>query len=191
MKEHMSHSVESHATAEDSFFLPPRNDTKGLEIGLILIQGARSPVQGYKPMLEAIQAASSDRLWVGAPQHPLDIAEIAFGRKVDEMLQTMTKAPVTVNICEGVHTWCTQMVYSDSSSVSHPEILPPCTSQAGMKADRLVLMGHSLGAVCCQFYLPSFPGKFDALVLTGSTILRRFRNSSGSAPAGGAVGICD
>lgn len=48
-----------------------------------------------------------------------------------------------------------------------------------MKADRFVLMGHSLGAVGCQLYLTgSGHGKFDALILTGSTILRRYRNSS-------------
>ena len=48
-----------------------------------------------------------------------------------------------------------------------------------MKADRFVLMGHSLGAVCCQLYLANVPKrKFDALVLTGSAILRHYRNSS-------------
>eukprot|EP00438_Fugacium_kawagutii_P024806 Skav217142 [mRNA] locus=scaffold1539:294778:295604:- [translate_table: standard] len=135
-------SLISCIVADDSFFLPPRNGTTGLEIALIMIQGARSPVEGYKPMLEAIQAASSDRLWVGAPQHLLDLAEFDFGTKVDEMLQTMTKA--------------------------------------GMKADRKVLMGHSLGAVGCQFYLSNAgAGKFDALVLTASSILRWYRNSSG------------
>ena len=48
-----------------------------------------------------------------------------------------------------------------------------------MKAERLVLMGHSLGAVGCQLYLTnSGVGKFDALILTASAILRRYRNSS-------------
>ena len=72
--------------------LPPRNGSEGLEIALIFIQGAKSPVLGYKPMLQAIQAASSNRLWVGVPQHLLDIAEIDFARKVEEMLQRMSKA---------------------------------------------------------------------------------------------------
>eukprot|EP00913_Durusdinium_trenchii_P019342 g18183.t1 len=74
-------------------------------------------------------------------RHLLDIAEIQFAQKVDDMLKRMT--------------------------------------EAGMKADRFVLMGHSLGAVGCQLYLTgSGHGKFDALILTGSTILRRYRNSS-------------
>ena len=47
-----------------------------------------------------------------------------------------------------------------------------------MKADRYVLMGHSLGAVGCQLYLANTKRKFDALVLTGSSILRHYRNSS-------------
>ncbi|CAK9107012.1 Uncharacterized protein SCF082_LOCUS49830 [Durusdinium trenchii] len=129
------------SAADDSFFLPPRNGTKGRDIALILIQGAKSPVLGYKPVLEAIQKASEDRIWAGAPQHLLDIAEIQFAQKVDDMLKRMT--------------------------------------EAGMKADRFVLMGHSLGAVGCQLYLTgSGHGKFDALILTGSTILRRYRNSS-------------
>lgn len=72
--------------------MPPRNGSEGLEIALIFIQGAKSPVLGYKPMLQAIQAASSHRLWVGVPQHLLDIAEIDFARKVEEMLQRMSKA---------------------------------------------------------------------------------------------------
>lgn len=52
--------------------------------------------------------------------------------------------------------------------------------QAGMKAEHLVLMGHSLGAVQCQLYLSHGPGvgKFDALILTGSALLRKYRNSS-------------
>lgn len=134
-------SLFSCIAADDSFVLPPRNGSEGLEIALIFIQGAKSPVLGYKPMLQAIQAASSNRLWVGVPQHLLDIAEIDFAGKVEEMLQRMSKA--------------------------------------GMKADRFVLMGHSLGAVCCQLYLANVPKrKFDALVLTGSAILRHYRNSS-------------
>ena len=128
--------------ADDSFFLPPRNGTKGLELAIIFIQGAFSPVAGYKPMLESIQAASTNRLWVAAPQHLLNIAEFEFDRKLNEILETMKKA--------------------------------------GMKAEHLVLMGHSLGAVQCQLYLSHGPGvgKFDALILTGSALLRKYRNSS-------------
>ena len=49
-----------------------------------------------------------------------------------------------------------------------------------MKAEAKVLMGHSLGAVGCQSYLSgSGFGTFKAQILTGSTILRRYRNSSG------------
>ena len=48
-----------------------------------------------------------------------------------------------------------------------------------MKAEHLVLMGHSLGAVQSQLYLTkSGVGKFDALILTGSALLRKYRNSS-------------
>jgi len=83
-------------SVKDSFVLPPRNGSEGLEIALIFIQGAKSPVLGYKPMLQAIQAASSNRLWVGVPQHLLDIAEIDFARKVEEMLQRMSKAPFRI-----------------------------------------------------------------------------------------------
>lgn len=51
-----------------------------------------------------------------------------------------------------------------------------------MKAEHLVLMGHSLGAVQSQLYLSHGPGvgKFDALILTGSALLRKYRNSSAS-----------
>ena len=63
-----------------------------------------------------------------------------------------------------------------------------------MKADRFVLMGHSLGAVCCQLYLANVPKrKFDALVLTGSAILRHYRNSSDLddlAPHRTRIGLC-
>lgn len=72
--------------------MPPRNGTKGVELAIIFIQGAFSPVAGYKPMLESIQAASTNRLWVAAPQHLLNIAEFEFDRKIDEILGTMKKA---------------------------------------------------------------------------------------------------
>ncbi len=78
--------------------MPPRNGTKGLELAIIFIQGASSPVAGYKPMLESIQAASTDRLWVAAPQHLLDIAEFDFARKVDEILETMKKVMTKKNV---------------------------------------------------------------------------------------------
>ena len=48
-----------------------------------------------------------------------------------------------------------------------------------MRAEQRLLMGHSLGAVGCQLYLAgSGFGTFDAQILTGSTVLRRYRNSS-------------
>lgn len=136
-------SLFSCIAADDSFILPPRNGSGspgGPEIALIFNQGAKSPVLGYKPMLQAIQVASTYRLWVGVPQHLLDIADLDFAPKMEEILQRMSKA--------------------------------------GMKADRYVLMGHSLGAVGCQLYLANTKRKFDALVLTGSSILRHYRNSS-------------
>lgn len=45
-------------------------------------------------VLEALQKASEDRIWAGAPQHLLDIAEIQFAQKVDDMLKRMTEASV-------------------------------------------------------------------------------------------------
>mmetsp|Transcript_16422 Transcript_16422/g.30967 ORF Transcript_16422/g.30967 Transcript_16422/m.30967 type:complete len:559 (+) Transcript_16422:38-1714(+) len=133
------------AAADDSFFLPPLEGKQGPEIALIMIQGASSPVVGYKPVAEAIQKASPQKVWVGVPQHLLDLAEFQFAGKVEDMLKKM--------------------------------------EAAGMKADRKVLMGHSLGAVGCQFYgAGSGQGKMDAMILTGATVLRKYRNSTKLPP---------
>ena len=78
--------------AADGFFLPPKGQKEGAELALIFIQGASSPVEGYRPLLEAIQEASAQRIWVGVPQHLLDIAEIQFQEKLEEMLDRMVKA---------------------------------------------------------------------------------------------------
>lgn len=78
--------------AAEGLLLPPRPHAKGSELALIFIQGASAPVEGYRPLLEAIQAASERRIWVGVPQHLLDIAEIQFARKLEEMLERMRKA---------------------------------------------------------------------------------------------------
>lgn len=112
---------------------------------MILVQGASSPVAGYKPVGLAIQQASSFKVWVGVPQHLFDIAEFQFDSKVDSMLKEMEKA--------------------------------------GMQADHKVLMGHSLGAVGCQYYgAGSGQGKVDAMVLTGSAVLRKYRDSTKLPP---------
>lgn len=52
--------VAVYGISKDSFFLPPRNGTKGRDIALILIQGAKSPVLGYKPVAwDALEAIHS------------------------------------------------------------------------------------------------------------------------------------
>jgi len=133
------------ACADDSYYLPPLEGKQGPEVALILIQGASSPVAGYKPVGLAIQQASSFKVWVGVPQHLFDIAEFQFAGKVDAMLTEMEKA--------------------------------------GMKADHKVIMGHSLGGVFCQLYVEGAGrGKMDALVLTGATVLRKYRNSAKLPP---------
>ena len=53
-------------------------------------------------MLESIQAASTNRLWVAAPQHLLNIAEFEFDRKLNEILETMKKAIRTGKKQQGV-----------------------------------------------------------------------------------------
>ena len=182
-------------------------------------------------MLESIQAASTNRLWVAAPQHLLNIAEFEFDRKLNEILETMKKAIRTGKkqtcVFFFVKRWASKLRddylkwFIDWNWGNHLDIswypignfvnfwyfyiliscvwLSPYLSmnpgidgtvpfrgfdicQAGMKAEHLVLMGHSLGAVQCQLYLSHGPGvgKFDALILTGSALLRKYRNSSAS-----------
>ena len=138
-------SLLSLSGAEESFFLPPLEGKQGPEVALILVQGASSPVEGYKPVGEAIQKSSPFKVWVGVPHFLLDLPEIRFDAPVDDILKKMEKA--------------------------------------GMKADRKVIMGHSLGGVGCQFYVAgSGQGKMDALVLTGGTVLRKYRNSTKLPP---------
>ena len=80
------------AHGDDSFFLPPLEGKQGPELALILVQGASSPVTGYKPVGEAIQKASPFKVWVGVPQHLFDLAEFQFEAKVNDMLKQMENA---------------------------------------------------------------------------------------------------
>ncbi|CAE7262400.1 unnamed protein product [Symbiodinium pilosum] len=80
------------AHADGSLFLPPLEGKQGPEIALISVQGASSPVEGYKPAAEAIQKASPFKVWVGIPQYLFDLPELQFAAKVDDILQQMEKA---------------------------------------------------------------------------------------------------
>ena len=54
--------------------------------------------------------------------------------------------------------------------------------KAGMSANRSVILGHSLGGVMAQQYVTSHVGEFDALVLYGATVLRKYRTTPFGAP---------
>lgn len=84
------------AKADDTFFLPPKK--AGVEVALAIIQGASSPPEGYRPIAEAIQAASPFALWVGVPEFIADTPEpVQFGAKLQSVLGQMRAAGMATN----------------------------------------------------------------------------------------------
>ena len=132
------------AAGDDTFFLKP-NKT-GVDLALVIIQGASCPPGGYRPVAEAIQRASSFAVWVGVPEYIDDTPEpVQFGAKLEAVLKQMR--------------------------------------DAGMHANRTVLLAHSLGGVMAQNWLaPQSAPKADGLVLYGATLLRSHRGKPFPVP---------
>lgn len=85
--------------ADDSFFLKaPPNKSPGPTIALVLIQGASSPPSGYRPIAEALQAASPLPVWVGVPQFLIDTpSPVQFGSKLRQTIKIMEAAGMRAN----------------------------------------------------------------------------------------------
>jgi len=123
--------------ADSSFFLKPLEDKSGgPELALVLIQGATCPVEGYRPLAEAIQKASPYKLWVGMPEFTLNTPEPAeYGFVFDGIVKKMKaagmKADKTVIAAHSLGAVMSQ-IYLTSSLLGKG------------KADGLVLMGATV-----------------------------------------------
>ncbi|KAL1522457.1 hypothetical protein AB1Y20_017445 [Prymnesium parvum] len=81
------------AGADETFFLKALPGKQGPITALLLIQGASSPPEGYRPVAEAIQRASDFPVWVGVPQFILNLPEpVQFESKVRSTLDSMKAA---------------------------------------------------------------------------------------------------
>jgi hypothetical protein len=102
---------------EPNSFLAPTK-TAGKVAALIWIQGADTPASAYKPLLQAIQAASDLQLWIGMPSFLGNTPEPArLPANIDDTLALMSKAglPASAPRYFGAHSlgtvflqkWCT------------------------------------------------------------------------------------
>ena len=124
----------------NGYFLRPPPGKIGDARALVLIQGAASPPEGYRPIVEKIQAGVSFPLWVGVPEFLFNTPEPGrlFRAKIDGTLHTMRSA--------------------------------------GMAASKMAILAHSLGGIFAQQHIiSSNASECDALVIYGSTLLRKYR----------------
>lgn len=77
-------------SADDTFIFEPPSGKTGPAVALLLVQGASSPINGYKPVAKALQAAAPMPLWVGAPQFVADTPEpVQFDSKLKSVYKAM------------------------------------------------------------------------------------------------------
>eukprot|EP00049_Salpingoeca_infusionum_P019450 m.361921 g.361921 ORF g.361921 m.361921 type:complete len:797 (+) comp19985_c0_seq1:76-2466(+) len=141
------HDLGASASNQDVVIKPMQNTTGLPAIGLVMIQGADIATEQYSKLAVAIQAAMSKDMSVA-------VAIPAFPLKIPEPLLMNASLNRAVDLLQ---------------NVGLPSAAP------------LVGFAHSLGTVMLQQYIvntsstPTQHVQFEALVLTGGSIMRQYR----------------